>query len=184
MDLHRSRSCATLMQSLYDIFVHSLMLSVHIVLGLPRPFLPLSFLPSAIVVPHLLLLYVQNIDTSFAISGCIIVYMLCIVYELSLRYFPAVPFISAVFLRGFIVNEVRTQQYTIAVLTCYGLCHYCLPRRPYLSSRQRPHIALSTPRLHRYILGTRLGKNLKQQRATWNWILDLFTFTAAKFSSQ
>ena len=36
-DLHRSRSCATLIQSLYDIFVHSLMLSVHIVLGLPRP---------------------------------------------------------------------------------------------------------------------------------------------------
>ena len=40
MDLHRSRSCATLIQSLYDIFVHSLMLSVHIVLGLPRPLLP------------------------------------------------------------------------------------------------------------------------------------------------
>ena len=37
MDLHHSRSCATLMQSLYDIFVHSLMLSVHIVLGLLRP---------------------------------------------------------------------------------------------------------------------------------------------------
>ena len=35
MDLHRSRPCATLTQSLYDIFVHSLMLSVHIVLGLP-----------------------------------------------------------------------------------------------------------------------------------------------------
>ena len=35
MDLHRSRSCATLMQSLYDIFVHSLMLSIHSVLGLP-----------------------------------------------------------------------------------------------------------------------------------------------------
>ena len=31
MDLHRSRSCAPLIQSLYDIFVHSLMLSVHIV---------------------------------------------------------------------------------------------------------------------------------------------------------
>ena len=39
MDLHRSRSCATLIQSLYDIFVHSLMLSAHIVLGLPRPLL-------------------------------------------------------------------------------------------------------------------------------------------------
>ena len=45
MDLHRSRSCATLIQSLYDIFVHSLMLSVHIVLSLPRPLLP-SILPS------------------------------------------------------------------------------------------------------------------------------------------
>ena len=45
MDLHRSRSCATLIQSLYDIFVHSLMLSVHIVLGLPRPLLPF-ILPS------------------------------------------------------------------------------------------------------------------------------------------
>ena len=45
MDLHRSRSCATLMQSLYDIFVHSLMLSVHIVLCLPRPLLPF-ILPS------------------------------------------------------------------------------------------------------------------------------------------
>ena len=45
MDLHRSRSCATLMQSLYDISVHSLMLSVHIVLGLPRPLLPF-ILPS------------------------------------------------------------------------------------------------------------------------------------------
>ena len=42
MDLHRSRSCATLMQSLYDMFVHSLMLSVHTVLGLPRPLLPLE----------------------------------------------------------------------------------------------------------------------------------------------
>ena len=45
MDLHRSRSCATLIQSLYDIFVHSLMLSVHIVLSLPRPLLPF-ILPS------------------------------------------------------------------------------------------------------------------------------------------
>ena len=45
MDLHRSRSCATLIQSLYDIFVHSLMLSVHNVLGLPRPLLPF-ILPS------------------------------------------------------------------------------------------------------------------------------------------
>ena len=45
MDLHRSRSCATLIQSLYDIFVHSLMLSVHIVLGPPphRPLLPFIF---------------------------------------------------------------------------------------------------------------------------------------------
>ena len=45
MDLHRSRSCATLIQSLYDIFVHFLVLSVHIVLGLPRPLLPF-ILPS------------------------------------------------------------------------------------------------------------------------------------------
>ena len=45
MDLHRSRSCVTLIQSLYDIFVHSLMLSVHIVLGLARPLLPF-ILPS------------------------------------------------------------------------------------------------------------------------------------------
>ena len=38
-----------------------------------------------------------------------IVYMLCIVYELSLGYFAAVPFASAVILQGFIVNEVQTQ---------------------------------------------------------------------------
>ena len=53
MDLHRSRSCATLIQSLYDIFVHSLMLCVHSVLSLPPPpvlFYHLSFLPSLIVV--------------------------------------------------------------------------------------------------------------------------------------
>ena len=31
--------------------------------------------------------------------------MLCIVYELNLGYFAAVPFVFAVFLRGFIVNE-------------------------------------------------------------------------------
>ena len=42
MGFHRSRSRATLIQSLYDIFVHSL---VHIVLGLPRPLLPF-ILPS------------------------------------------------------------------------------------------------------------------------------------------
>ena len=65
MDLHHSRSCATLIQSLYDIFVHSLRLSVHIVLGFPVLFYHLSFLPSAIVVSHFLLLYVQNIDISF-----------------------------------------------------------------------------------------------------------------------
>ena len=65
MDLHRSRSCATLMQSLYDIFVYSLMLFVHIVLGLPVLCYHLSFLPSAIVVPHLFLLYVQNIEFPF-----------------------------------------------------------------------------------------------------------------------
>ena len=51
MDLHRSRSCATLLQSLYDTFVHS--------------FYHLSFLPAPIVAPHFLLLYVQNIDISF-----------------------------------------------------------------------------------------------------------------------
>ena len=45
MDLHRSRSCATLIQLLYDIFVHSLMLSVHIVLGPLRRLLPF-ILPS------------------------------------------------------------------------------------------------------------------------------------------
>ena len=39
IDLHRSRSCATLIQSLYDIFVHSLMLSLYITLGLLRPLL-------------------------------------------------------------------------------------------------------------------------------------------------
>ena len=43
MDFHRSRSCTTLIQSLYDIPVHSSMLSVHIVLGLPRPLLPFIF---------------------------------------------------------------------------------------------------------------------------------------------
>ena len=45
MDLHRSRSCASLIQSLNDIFVHSLMLSVHIVIGLLGPLLPF-ILPS------------------------------------------------------------------------------------------------------------------------------------------
>ena len=64
-DLHRSRSCATLIQSLYDIFVHSLMLSVHIVLSHPVLFYHLSFLPSAIILPRFLLLHVQNIDISF-----------------------------------------------------------------------------------------------------------------------
>ena len=45
MDLHRSRSFTTVIRSfLYDIFVHSLILSVHIVLGLSRP-LPIM-LPS------------------------------------------------------------------------------------------------------------------------------------------
>ena len=38
------------------------------------------------------------------ISSFTIVYTLCIVYELSLGYSAAVPFVSAVFLRGFIVN--------------------------------------------------------------------------------
>ena len=38
-----------------------------------------------------------------------IVYTLCIVYEMSLGYFAAVPYVSIVFLRGFIVNEVQTQ---------------------------------------------------------------------------
>ena len=48
MDLHCSRPCATLIQSLYDIFVHSLMLFIYIVLGLPRPPLPF-ILPSSIL---------------------------------------------------------------------------------------------------------------------------------------
>ena len=73
MDLHRSWSCATLIQSLYDIFVHSFMLSVHIVLGLPRPLLPF-ILPSIsnrctpsplIICPkywHFLILIVFNND--------------------------------------------------------------------------------------------------------------------------
>ena len=38
------------------------------------------------------------------------VYTMCNVYELSLEYFGAVPFVSIVFLRGFIVNEVQNQQ--------------------------------------------------------------------------
>ena len=65
MDLHRSRSCATLIQSLYDIFVHSVMLSVHIVLGLPRPLL-LFILPSISnrCTPSPLIIF-QNIDISF-----------------------------------------------------------------------------------------------------------------------
>ena len=67
------------------------------------------------------------------ISNCIIVYTLCIVYELSLGNFAAVPFVFAVFLRGFIVNEAQTQQQTISVLTCYGLYLYYLTWRPYLS---------------------------------------------------
>ena len=63
---HGSPSFSILRHSdaLYYIFVHSLMLSVHIVLGLPRPLLPF-ILPSAIVVPRFPLLYVQNIDISF-----------------------------------------------------------------------------------------------------------------------
>ena len=69
MDLHRSRSCATLILSCYDIFFHSLMLSVHIVLGPPRPLLPF-ILPS--ISSHctpfpliiFLLLCLQNIDIS------------------------------------------------------------------------------------------------------------------------
>ena len=81
--LHRSRSCATLIQSLYDIFVHSLMLSVHIVLGLPRPPLPF-ILPSIsnrctpsplIICPkywHLLFLIVFNSD--------LLVFILCNLY--------------------------------------------------------------------------------------------------------
>ena len=80
MDLHCSRSCATLIQSLCDIFVHSLMLSVHIVLGLPRPLLPF-ILPSIrnrctpsplITCPkywHFLLLIVFNND--------LLVFILC-----------------------------------------------------------------------------------------------------------
>ena len=73
MDLHRSRSCATLIQSLYDIFVHSLMLSVHIVLGLPRPLLPFILpsisnrcIPSPLIICpkywHFLFLIVFNND--------------------------------------------------------------------------------------------------------------------------
>ena len=80
MDLHLSRSCATLIQSLYDIFVHSLMLSVHIVLSLPRPLLPF-ILPSSsnrctlfplIICPkywHFLFLIVFNND--------LLVFILC-----------------------------------------------------------------------------------------------------------
>ena len=46
LDLHRSQFCATLIQSLHDVFVPSFMLSVYTVLGLPRPLL--SFiLPSS-----------------------------------------------------------------------------------------------------------------------------------------
>ena len=39
-----------------------------------------------------------------------IMYTLCIVYELFLGNFAAVPYVSIVFLRGFIVNKVQTQQ--------------------------------------------------------------------------
>ena len=80
MDLHRSRSCATLIQSLYDIFVHSLMLSIHIVLGLPRPLLPFIFpsisnrcTPSPLIICpkywHFLFLIVFNKD--------LLVFILC-----------------------------------------------------------------------------------------------------------
>ena len=91
MDLHRSRSCATLIQSLYDIFVHSLMLSVHIVLGLPRPLL-LFILPSIsnrcipsplIICPkywHFLFLIVFNNDNK--------VFILCKTSYLSLLSRP------------------------------------------------------------------------------------------------
>ena len=90
MDLHRSRSCATLIQSLYDIFVHSFMLSVHIVLGLPRPLLPF-ILPSIsnrctpsplIICPkywHFLFLIVFNND--------LLVFILCKTYALVLCSF-------------------------------------------------------------------------------------------------
>ena len=44
------------------------------------------------------------------ISSRIIVYTLCNVYELSLGYLAAVPFVFAVFLRGIIVTEIQTQQ--------------------------------------------------------------------------
>ena len=54
-------------------------------------------------------------------------YTLCFVYELSLGYFVAAPFVFAVFLREFIVNGNSDSAITIAVLTCYGLCHYYLP---------------------------------------------------------
>ena len=80
MDLHHSRSCATLIQSLYDIFVHSLMLSVHIVLGLPRPLLPFILpsisnrcIPSPLIICpkywHFLFLIVFNND--------LLVFILC-----------------------------------------------------------------------------------------------------------
>ena len=47
---------------------------------------------------------VVNRRTVVNINGCIIVYTQGIVYELSLGYFAAVPFVFALFLREFIVN--------------------------------------------------------------------------------
>ena len=71
-------------------------------------------------------------------------YTLCIVYELSLGYFAAVPLVSAVFLRGFIVNGNSDS----------AINKRCTGQLPALSllftdkavsivyPRQRPHVAL------------------------------------------
>ena len=60
--------------------------------------------------PKLISSVISDVKHIIYIYIFIIVYTLCIVYELSLGYFAAVPFVFAVFLRGFIVNEVQTQQ--------------------------------------------------------------------------
>ena len=80
MDLHRSRSCATLIQSLYDIFLHFLMLSVHTVLGLPCPLLP--FILSSITnrcTPFPLIMYPKYWHFLFLIvfNNDLLVFILC-----------------------------------------------------------------------------------------------------------
>ena len=62
-------------------------------------------------------------------SSRMIVYALslCIVYELSVGYFAAVPLVFAVYLRGFIVNGNSDSAIDDRCADLLGLCHYYLP---------------------------------------------------------